>query len=157
MPPVAGAKRMLSWLALIAVALIPLGCERSPGPAAAPPSDTQRQQPRQVRVVPAAEEVVDRRVSATGTLAADEQVVLGTKVAGRIGELLVDLGSRVRRDQTVARSTPPTLSSAWTRRWRRCSRRAPGSDSLGRARTTAWIPSTPPSCARRARCLTRRG
>ena len=50
--------------------------------------------------------MVDRRVSATGTLAADEQVVLGTKVAGRIGELLVDLGSRVRRDQIVARLDP---------------------------------------------------
>lgn len=106
MPPFAGPKRMLSGLALIAAALIPLGCEQSPGPAAAPPSDTQRQQPRQVRLVPAAEEVVDRRVSATGTLAADDQVVLGTKVAGRIGELLVDLGSRVRRDQTVARLDP---------------------------------------------------
>jgi RND family efflux transporter MFP subunit len=51
----------------------------------------------------ATEEVVDRRVGATGTLAADEQVVLGTKVAGRMSELLVDLGSRVRRDQIVAR------------------------------------------------------
>ena len=106
MPPFAVAKRMVSGLALIAAALIPLGCEQSPGPAAAAPSETQRQQPRQVRLVPAAENVVDRRVSATGTLAADEQVVLGTKVAGRIGELLVDLGSRVRRDQTVARLDP---------------------------------------------------
>ena len=106
MPPFAVAKRMVSGLALIAAALIPLGCEQSPGPAAAPPSETQRQPPRPVRLVPAAENVVDRRVSATGTLAADEQVVLGTKVAGRIGELLVDLGSRVRRDQTVARLDP---------------------------------------------------
>jgi multidrug resistance efflux pump len=39
-------------------------------------------------------------------LAADEQVVLGTKVAGRVGELLVDLGTRVRRDQAVARLDP---------------------------------------------------
>jgi len=106
MPPFAVAKRMVSGLALIAAVLIPLGCEQSPGPAAAPPSETQRQPPRPVRLVPAAENVVDRRVSATGTLAADEQVVLGTKVAGRIGELLVDLGSRVRRDQTVARLDP---------------------------------------------------
>ena len=82
MPPFAVAKCMVSGLALIAAALIPLGCEQSPGPAAAPPSETQRQPPRPVRLVPAAEEVVDRRVSATGTLAADEQVVLGTKVAG---------------------------------------------------------------------------
>ena len=106
MAPFAAAKCMLSGLALVGAALIPLGCQESPVPGAAPPSEAQRQPPRQVRLVPAAEEVVDRRVSATGTLAADEQVVLGTKVAGRIGELLVDLGSRVRRDQTVARLDP---------------------------------------------------
>ena len=106
MSPFAAVKCMLSGLALLAAALIPLGCQQSPGPAAAPPSEAQRPQSREVRVVPAAEEVVDRRVGATGTLAADEQVVLGTKVAGRISELPVDLGSRVRRDQTVARLDP---------------------------------------------------
>ena len=106
MAPFAAATCMLSGLALIGAALIPLGCQESPGPGTAPSSEAPRQPPRQVRLVPAAEEMVDRRVSATGTLAADEQVVLGTKVAGRIGELLVDLGSRVRRDQTVARLDP---------------------------------------------------
>jgi RND family efflux transporter MFP subunit len=44
-----------------------------------------------------------RTVSATGTLAAEDRVVLGTKVAGRLGEILVDLGSPVRKGQTVAR------------------------------------------------------
>jgi RND family efflux transporter MFP subunit len=83
-----------------------LGCE-GPDPAAAPASSARRElQPRSVRLVPAQESITDRRVSATGTLAADEQVVLGTKVAGRVGELLVDLGSRVRRDQAVARLDP---------------------------------------------------
>ena len=106
MAPFAAATCMLSGLALIGAALIPLGCQESPGPGTAPSSEAPRQPPRQVRLVPAAEEMVDRRVSATGTLAADEQVVLGTKVAGRIGELLVDLGSRVRRDETVARLDP---------------------------------------------------
>ena len=106
MAPFAAATCMLSGLALIGAALIPLGCQESPGPGTAPSSEAPRQPPRQVRLVPAAEEMVDRRVSATGTLAADEQVVLGTKVAGRISELLVDLGSRVRRDQTVARLDP---------------------------------------------------
>ena len=59
-----------------------------------------------MRLVQAAEEVVERKVGATGTLAADEQVVLGTKVAGRISELLVDLGTRVRRDQVIVRLDP---------------------------------------------------
>jgi multidrug efflux pump subunit AcrA (membrane-fusion protein) len=59
-----------------------------------------------MRLVQAVEEVVERKVGATGTLAADEQVVLGTKVAGRISELLVDLGTRVRRDQVIVRLDP---------------------------------------------------
>src|SRR2546427_3577603 len=59
--------------------------------------------PREVQVTPAAERTVARTVSATGTLAADEQVVLGTKVAGRLAEITVDLGTRVRRGQVVGR------------------------------------------------------
>jgi RND family efflux transporter MFP subunit len=59
-----------------------------------------------VQVVPAVESVTDRRIGATGTLAADESVVLGTKVAGRVSELLVDLGSPVRRGMVVARLDP---------------------------------------------------
>src|SRR6266545_8287509 len=58
---------------------------------------------REVRVTPAAERTVARTVSATGTLAADEQVVLGTKVAGRLAEITVDLGTRVRRGQAVGK------------------------------------------------------
>lgn len=100
------ARPALPRLFLVAAVLALLGCNQAPGPAAAPPSEGQRQAPRPVRLVPAVEQTADRRVSATGTLAADEQVVLGTKVAGRIAELPVDLGSRVRRDQTVARLDP---------------------------------------------------
>jgi RND family efflux transporter MFP subunit len=39
----------------------------------------------------------------TGTLAAEEQAVLSFKVAGRLREIAVDLGSRVRQGQTIAR------------------------------------------------------
>src|SRR3990172_6884476 len=62
--------------------------------------------PRPVRVVPAQEVVMAHTVVATGTLAAEDQVVLGLKVPGRLGELLVDLGSLVRRGQTVAPFDP---------------------------------------------------
>src|SRR3990172_2023844 len=62
--------------------------------------------PRPVRVVPAQEVEMAHTVVATGTLAAEDQVVLGLKVPGRLGELLVDLGSPVRRGQTVARLDP---------------------------------------------------
>jgi RND family efflux transporter MFP subunit len=53
--------------------------------------------------VPAAQQALPRTVVATGTLAAQEQVVLGVKVAGRLARISVDLGSPVRRGQPVAR------------------------------------------------------
>jgi RND family efflux transporter MFP subunit len=61
---------------------------------------------RQVRVVPASEVRVPRTVSATGTLAAEDQAVLGTKVAGRLSQVAVDMGSRVRKGQPIARIDP---------------------------------------------------
>jgi RND family efflux transporter MFP subunit len=61
---------------------------------------------RSVKLVPAQEATTDRRVNATGTLAADESVTLGTKVAGRISELPIDLGTRIKRGQVVARIDP---------------------------------------------------
>jgi RND family efflux transporter MFP subunit len=98
----------------LAVGLGLAACDGT-GTAAPPPAPGAREakgdakgeaKARAVKLVAAEEAVTDRRVNATGTLAADEQVVLGTKVAGRIGELLVDLGTRVKRGQVVARLDP---------------------------------------------------
>ena len=72
---------------------------RASTPKAAP-------KPSEVRVVPAAETRMPRTVGVSGTLAADEQVVLSLKVPGRLSELKVDLGTRVRRGQIVARLDP---------------------------------------------------
>ena len=58
---------------------------------------------RQVRVAAAAETQAARLISASGTLAAEEQMILGTKVVGRLGEISVDLGSRVSKGQAIAR------------------------------------------------------
>jgi RND family efflux transporter MFP subunit len=55
-----------------------------------------------VRIVPAAEGNLPRTVPATGTLAAEDQVVLNTKVAGRLDRLPVDLGSVVKQGDEVA-------------------------------------------------------
>jgi RND family efflux transporter MFP subunit len=93
--------------------VVPLGlmlltgsaCNRdSPASAAAPAKPATP--PRSVRVVAAAQESVPRTVVASGTLAAEDQVVLGVKVAGRLAELGIDLGSRVRKGQVVARIDP---------------------------------------------------
>src|SRR5258707_13652629 len=59
--------------------------------------------PREVKVAPAAERTIARTVTATGTLAADDQVVLGTKVAGRLAEITVDLGTRVKKGQVIGK------------------------------------------------------
>jgi RND family efflux transporter MFP subunit len=69
-------------------------------PATALPESTTPT--RQVRVVPAKEIEAARMVTAAGTLAAEEQIILGTKVIGRLGAINVDLGSRVRKGQAIA-------------------------------------------------------
>ena len=59
-----------------------------------------------MRVVDAAVGHLPRTVTVTGTLAADEEVVAGFKVAGRVSEIAVDLGSPVRKGQILARLDP---------------------------------------------------
>lgn len=59
-----------------------------------------------MRVVAAAVGPLPRTVTVTGTLAADEEVVAGFKVAGRVSEIAVDLGSPVRKGQVLARLDP---------------------------------------------------
>jgi RND family efflux transporter MFP subunit len=74
--------------------------------AAAPRSDEDAADPAAVQVVRVEPTPLDRAVTVTGTLAAEEQVILSLKVTGRLEEMLVDLGSPVRRGQVVARLTP---------------------------------------------------
>jgi RND family efflux transporter MFP subunit len=96
-------------VALLAVSVALAGCQQEV-PATASPKKTESGSagaaPRAVKLVPATEATVARTVSATGTLAADEQVVLGTKVVGRLAEITVDLGSLVKQGQPVARIDP---------------------------------------------------
>lgn len=94
----------------VVLAVSAAGCgSEAAAPARASTGKTAAQQapkPREVRVVPATEVKVPRTVGVTGTLAADDQIVLSFKVAGRLSELKVDLGTRVRRGQRVARLDP---------------------------------------------------
>ncbi len=91
--------------ALAAVALLVVGCNRDSPATAAPPAKAAAP-PRAVRLVAASQQNLPKTVQTTGTLAADDEVVLGTKVPGRLGEIAVDLGSRVRKGQTVGRIDP---------------------------------------------------
>src|SRR5689334_16414308 len=62
--------------------------------------------PREVKVATAEEGRLARTVDVSGTLAADEQAELSFKVAGRLQQLNVDIGSPVRRGQVIARLVP---------------------------------------------------
>jgi RND family efflux transporter MFP subunit len=95
--------RVLTVLAAV-LALALAGCRgETVASADQPKPKNQGPPPREVRMTPVAERLLARTVAATGTLAADDQVVLGTKVAGRVAEITVDLGSRVKRGQVIAR------------------------------------------------------
>jgi multidrug efflux pump subunit AcrA (membrane-fusion protein) len=52
-----------------------------------------------------------RTITVTGTLAAEDQVSLAFKVAGRVGQVHVDLGSLVTQRQIVA-TLVPTIRAA---------------------------------------------
>jgi len=57
---------------------------------------------RQVTAVKATQQPLTRVITVTGTLAAEEQVALSFKVAGRVDQVQVDLGSLVRQGQVLA-------------------------------------------------------
>ena len=99
-----GAIRFLVvfFLSVMAAAAL-AGCDSDPSAGALPESPVEA---RKVRVGTATEAQVARTVSATGTLAAEDQVVLGAKVVGRLSEISVDLCSRLRKGQPIARIDP---------------------------------------------------
>ncbi|MGE5247709.1 MAG: efflux RND transporter periplasmic adaptor subunit [Verrucomicrobiota bacterium] len=93
--------------AAVAAALLLAGtaCQRE-APAARPAAGDRAREPRPVRVVSAEAARLPRAVVVTGTLAADEDVLAAFKVAGRVSEIAVDLGSPVRRGQLLAGLDP---------------------------------------------------
>lgn len=96
------ARKTLYLLTVVALGFLS-GCQGD-HPATGAPQKTERAAvaPRQVRVVPVAEDTIARGIIVTGTLAAEDQAVLSFKVAGRLRAISVDLGSRVRQEQTIA-------------------------------------------------------
>ena len=97
--------RSLTLLGVALLAVSGVACEKGTVPAGAA-GRAKAQETRPVRVVAAAVERFPRTVTVTGTLAADEEVVAGFKVPGRVSELPVDLGSPVRKGQVLARLDP---------------------------------------------------
>jgi RND family efflux transporter MFP subunit len=95
-------KRFFVLLSLLAVTSLLGGCRSGESARASGESAGARE----VRVARAERGALPNVVTVSGTLAAEEQVVLGMKVAGRVAELSVDLGSRVEQGQVMARLDP---------------------------------------------------
>jgi RND family efflux transporter MFP subunit len=94
-------RNILGFL-LLTIAAISVGCGKSE-PQAAPRDGRGTSLPtKTVQLAAAEERSLARNVEAPGTLAADEQATLSFKVAGRLNQLRVDLGSHVRKGQPIA-------------------------------------------------------
>ncbi len=79
------------------------GCKQETPSAASPRGggNASSLPPKQVNTMNSELRKLTRTVTAPGTLAADEQATLSFKVAGRLDDLKVDLGSRLRKGQTI--------------------------------------------------------
>lgn len=101
-------------LIAILVSILPAGCGTAPEAAAIADQKGQGSQPgsagakaRKVTTTIAAEKPLDQLVIVTGALAAEQEVVLGMKVTGRLADIQVDLGSPVQKGEPIARLDTP--------------------------------------------------
>jgi RND family efflux transporter MFP subunit len=98
---------MIRYLLIVMAMFITTGCGSDyPATGAPPKAEREAVTPRLVRAIPAMQDTVAHGTVVTGTLAAEDQVVLSFKVDGRLSEIAVDLGSRVRKGQIIAQLDP---------------------------------------------------
>jgi RND family efflux transporter MFP subunit len=91
--------RTLGLLGLVLVVATTAACSNTKSSAAGTDAPAAA---RQVRTVMVTQQPLTRTITVTGTLAAEEQVALSFKVAGRVDQVKVDLGSVVRQGQVLA-------------------------------------------------------
>lgn len=90
-------------LIFLALGLGSAGCDGADAkPRAEGPGARAAEAPREVRLVAVAATDFEDVIEISGTLAADEQVMLATKVPGRLSRIEVDLASPVQRGQLIA-------------------------------------------------------
>ena len=92
------------YIYIVPLAFFLAACSNTAAPVSARAADGEAA--RQVTGVTVGERPLDRVITVTGTLAAEDQVALAFKVTGRVDELTVDLGSPVRKDQVLSRLLP---------------------------------------------------
>jgi len=104
--PARGPRRILACL-LLASGALASACRGDAKPQAeelARAAETSP--PREVQLEPVALAELEQTIEISGTLAADTQISLASKVAGRLASVLVDLSSPVKRGQVVAEIEP---------------------------------------------------
>lgn len=90
-------------MAIAALGVLLLGCTDA---VATKPAEEARTSARKVRLARVESRKLARILTVSGTLAADERVTVGVKVAGRLASIAVDLGSVVKRGQPIAQVEP---------------------------------------------------
>ncbi|HEX6904888.1 MAG TPA: efflux RND transporter periplasmic adaptor subunit [Thermoanaerobaculia bacterium] len=109
--------KLLTWMTIPALLLALAGCGgdtpaagkmggREGGGPGGPGGGGPSGPPREVRLATAEEGRLARTIDVSGTLAADEEAQLGFKIAGRIQQMAVDIGTPVGRGQVIARLVP---------------------------------------------------
>lgn len=98
---------MKIWMGFSALfVLLILGVSCQSNTSAKNSREKTAKKPKTVRVIQAQEGKLARTVGVSGTLAAEEEVVLSLKVTGRVRDIYVDLGSRVRKGQALVKLEP---------------------------------------------------
>lgn len=86
------------------------GCRSAPDSAQAANSDSNAS--LSVELVKPESRALQRRLTASGTIAAQEEMLLGVELSGvRVAEVLVDVGETVRKGQVLLRLDTRTLAS----------------------------------------------
>jgi RND family efflux transporter MFP subunit len=98
--------RTFALFSALSLAFAVSSCGGDGPPGSRKGNGEKAQAPRAVRLAAAEQGLLPRTVAVTGTLAADVDVVAGFKVAGRVTEIPVDLGTPVRKGQVLARLDP---------------------------------------------------
>ena len=102
MSPLAIETRLLLLMALLATT----ACSDASAAKKSDPKTSAAAVPRRVTLARVAPQKMTKSIAVSGTLAADEQVTVGAKVAGRLASIAIDLGTVVKRDQAIAQIEP---------------------------------------------------
>ena len=93
--------RFVILFLLLPILFLSGGCGGGEAQVAASRGSAANLPAKQVNLAKSEARRLTRTVTAPGTLAADEQATLSFKVAGRVSEIKVDLGSQARKGQVI--------------------------------------------------------